>query len=261
MRPLAVSLEALAGKYLKPVLMELGDQSPAIVLHDADLEKAAQMCAQGAMLHQGQVCFSTERIIVHSAVREKFENLLVAAVKNFESDGGAVTTAGAQKAKATIDDAVKDGARFLFGSSEMNGAVIKPSILTDVNPKSSISTSEAFAPTVIVTSVNTIAEAIEEANSRSGGLSAAVFTTSFEKGLRIAQELDFGQVQINNMTLSAQREYSPAQYIESLLILDLATNPTTGFKGSGWGSNGGRYGIEEFLFNKAVSLFPSDAEH
>ena len=197
---------SLCGKYLKPVLMELGDQSPAIVLDDSDLKRAAKLCAQGAMLHHGQVCFSTERVIVQSGVKEKFEKLLIAAVSEFTSAGTAVTIYGAQKAKDVIDDAVRDGARFLVGSSELHGASVKPSILTDVNRNSTIAVSEAFAPTITVVSVDSDTAAIEEANSRSGGLSASIFTTSYERGLRMAQELDFGQVQINNMTMFSERK-------------------------------------------------------
>ena len=187
---------SVSAKHLKPVFMELGDQSPAIICDDADLHKAAQLCAQGAMLHQGQVCFSTERILVHSSVKDEFSRLLVDAVKNFGQmlgPGAAVTKAAADKAKDTIDAAVADGAKFLFGSSDMNGpASLAPSILTDVSKKSAISTAEAFAPTAFVMGFETEEEAIAEANSRIGGLSASVFTGSFERGLHMARELEFG---------------------------------------------------------------------
>ncbi|KAK4498173.1 hypothetical protein PRZ48_010830 [Zasmidium cellare] len=234
-------IASVAAKHLKPVLLELGDQSPAIVLDDADLPKAAKLCAQGAMMHHGQVCFSTERIIVQSSILEEFARLLVEEVKGMPSAGSAVTSAGAEKAKATIDGAVKDGAKFLYGSSDWTAsATLPPSILTNVDRKSAISTGEAFAPTAFIVPVETEEEAIEEANSRIGGLSSSVFTGSYERGLRVARELEFGQVQINNMTLFAE-----------------PGGPVTGHKGSGWGSNNGKYGINEFLYSKAVSLVPS----
>lgn len=234
-------IASFAAKHLKPVLLELGDQSPAIVLDDADLPRAAKLCAMGAMIHHGQVCFSTERIIVQSSVMDEFVRLLIDEVKSISSAGTAVSSAGAKKANAAIQDAIQDGAKFLYGSSDMvDSATLAPSILTNVDRKSIISTSEAFGPTVFVTVVDTENEAIEEANSRIGGLSASVFTQSYERGLRVARELEFGGVQINNMTVFAE-----------------PGGPVTGHKGSGWGSNGGRYGIEEFLYNKAVSLAPS----
>ncbi|KAK3702990.1 hypothetical protein LTR37_014720 [Vermiconidia calcicola] len=238
---------ATAGKYLKPVLMELGDQSPAIVLADADLGLAARMCAQGTLAHQGQVCFSTERIIVMKEVKEEFEKELVKAVEGMVKMGqkggspASVTAGAAEKAKAGIDAAVKDGAKFLYGNSDMTGsASLSASILTNVDPKSLISTGESFAPTAFLMAVDTEEEAIEEANSRIGGLSASVFTSSYERGIRVARVLEFGGVQINNMTIFAE-----------------PTGPTTGFKGSGWGSTHGRYGIQEFLYNKSVSLTPT----
>ena len=201
---------SVSAKHLKPILMELGDQSPAIVLDDADLQKAAQLCAQGAMFHQGQVCFSTERIIVHSSVKDEFTRLLVDAVSKMPIVGtSAVTKAGANKAKAAVDAAIAEGAKFAYGSSEMVGpASMSPSILTNVSPKSVISTGEAFAPTAFVMGFETEEEAIEEANSRISGLSASVFTKNHERGLRIARELEFGSVNINNMTLFAEREYT-----------------------------------------------------
>lgn len=212
-------IASVAAKHLKPVLLELGDQSPAIVLDDADLKNAAKLCAQGAMMHHGQVCFSTERIIVQSSVLEEFARLLVEEVKGIPSAGTAVTTAGAEKGKAAIDSAVKDGAKFLYGNSDMTAsAALSPSILTNVDRKSAISTAEAFAPTAFIVPVESEEEAIEEANSRIGGLSASVFTEGYERGLRIARELEFGGVQINNMTLFTE-----------------PGGPVTGHKGSGWG--------------------------
>ena len=192
---------SLCGKYLKPVLMELGDQSPAIILDDADLQQAATLCVLGAMLNHGQVCWSTQRIIVQKSVRKEFQRLLITGAQNFPATGTAVSIQAAEKAKAQIDDAVKDGARFLTGNSEVQSASLKPSILVDVDPNSTISNREAFAPTVILTGVDSDAEAIENANSRFGGLSTSVFTSSYERGLIMARELECGQVQINNLTM------------------------------------------------------------
>ncbi|KAI9876469.1 MAG: hypothetical protein M1830_006442 [Pleopsidium flavum] len=238
------SIGSVAAKHLKPILMELGDQSPAIVLDDADLSNAAKLCARGATMHHGQVCFSTERIIVQSSVQDEFVRLLVGAVQEISSAGIAISKVHAEKAKATIDDAIRGGAKFLFGNGEMTGsASVAPSILTDVDRNSALSTGEAFAPTAFLVAVETEEEAIIEANSRIGGLSASVFTGSYERGLRVSRELEFGMVQVNNMTLFAE-----------------PSRPATCFKGSGWGSNNGRYGIENFLYSKAVSLVSPNAK-
>ncbi|KAM0804924.1 Aldehyde/histidinol dehydrogenase [Usnea florida] len=237
-------LGGVAAKHLKPIIMELGDQSPAIVLDDADLVNAAELCAQGATMHHGQVCFSTERIIVQSSVQDEFARLLVAAVQRTPLTAVAISNAHAEKAKASIDDAISGGAKFLFGNGEMSGpASMAPSILTNVGRDSLLSNSEAFAPTAFLMAVDSEEGAIAEANSRLGGLSASVFTGSYERGLRVSRELEFGMVQVNNMTLFAE-----------------PSGPATCFKGSGWGSNNGRYGIDNFLYNKAVSLVSPSAK-
>ncbi|KAH8890578.1 ALDH-like protein [Thozetella sp. PMI_491] len=231
----------MAAKHLKPLIMELGDQSPAIVLDDADLEKAAELCLRGSMLLHGQVCFTTERIIVQAAVKDKFLDLLVAAFKKLPDAGTAVSIASAEKAKAAVDDAIRRGAKFLCGSSDLiEPASLAPSILTDVPADSILSTEEGFGPTVFVTTVGTDDEAIAEANSRDGGLSASIFTGNFERGWNMAKELEFGQVQLNQMTNHAE-----------------PGGPLPGWKGSGWGSHAGRYGIELFLQDKTVFFYPS----
>lgn len=198
---------SMAAENLKPILMELGDQSPVIVMDDADLEKAAHLCAIGTTAHQGQLCFSTERIIVQSTIKQDFIRLLRSALDRLPTGEVTVTQAAAIKAKRTIDAAVLDGATFLYGDNKMNGTVaVSPSILTTVNENSALSKMEAFAPTAFLVSVDTEAEAVAEANSRLGGLSASVFTGSYERGIRMARALEFGGVQINNMTLFVERE-------------------------------------------------------
>jgi acyl-CoA reductase-like NAD-dependent aldehyde dehydrogenase len=193
--PVGRIIGAVAAKHLKPIFMELRDQSPAIIQDDADLQRAAQQCAQGAMAHQGQVCFSTERLIVMESVRCEFSKLLVAALDAMGKLGGpartSLTKAAADKAKGNIDAAIKGGAKFLYGSSDMGApSSIAPSIMMDVDMKSAVSSAEAFAPTALMMTVETEEEAIAEANSPIGGLSASVVTKSYERGLRMARELE-----------------------------------------------------------------------
>ena len=214
------SIGSVAAKHLKPILMELGDQSPAIVLDDADLSNAAKLCARGATMHHGQVCFSTERIIVQSSVHDEFARLLVAAVQEISPTAIAISNSHAEKAKATIDDAIRGGAKFLSGNGEMTGpASIAPSILTEVGRNSLLSSSEAFAPTAFLVAVGSDEEAVVEANSRLGGLSASVFTGSYERGLLVSRELEFGMVQVNNMTLFAERRSTLSKLSIPTLII------------------------------------------
>jgi acyl-CoA reductase-like NAD-dependent aldehyde dehydrogenase len=117
----------------------------------------------------------------------------------------AVSNAHAEKAKATIDGAVKGGGKYLVGNGEMTGtASIKPSILTNVDKDAALSIGEAFAPTAFLVAVEKEEKAITEANSRIGGLRCCCIYGNYERGLRIARELEFGMVNVNNMTLFAE---------------------------------------------------------
>ncbi|EXJ66245.1 uncharacterized protein A1O5_10397 [Cladophialophora psammophila CBS 110553] len=231
---------SIAGKHLKPVLMELGDQSPVIVLEDADLKAAAENCVRATVAHHGQICFGTERIIVHQKVALEFTQLLVEATKAMPSAGHAITVEAAKRAHDILEEAVADGAKYLVGNAKYTGRTsLEPSILTDVSSKSRLSHEESFAPSATLYVVKSDEEALALANNTPYGLSASVFTRNHVKGLALARDLEFGQIQINSHTMSVN-----------------VSAPQTGFKGSGWGSNGAAYGIGEFLFSKHVSLTP-----
>ena len=126
----------LAAKYLKRVLMELGGKCPAIVLKDVDLRRAATLCAQGATMHHGQVCMSTERIIVVEEVADEFTKFLREAVAEFHGNAGfAVSKQMAQKAQRLMSDATDNGATLLIGNNEKqgdSGAALEPTFITDV---------------------------------------------------------------------------------------------------------------------------------
>ncbi|RSM07650.1 hypothetical protein CDV31_008543 [Fusarium ambrosium] len=220
--------------------MELGDQSPFIVLDDADLFKAAHACVQGATLLHGQVCFSTERIIVVSSIKDRFYSLLEEAIDALPSPGFAVSNTFADKAYVAAQNVLSRGATLVAGSSQRLGpASISPNILADVPRGSILSSQEGFAPTAFVVEVENDEEAIAEANSREGGMSAAIFMNSQERAIALAKELEFGMVQINDMTLAIKPSIKES---------------ATCTKGSGWGCAGGKYGIEQFIHYKAMSF-------
>ncbi|KIW88162.1 uncharacterized protein Z519_11273 [Cladophialophora bantiana CBS 173.52] len=234
---------SIAGRHLKPVLMELGDQSPVIILEDADLKAAAENCVRGTVAHHGQICFGTERIIVHQKVAQEFIQLLVEATEAVPSTGHAITIEAAKRAH---EEAVADDAKYLVGTAKYTGRTsLEPSILTDVRSKSRLSHEESFALSATLYVVNSDEEALVLANNTPYGLSASVFTRNHAKGLAVARDLEFGQVQINSHTMSVNGR--------SLTVNEVSA-AQTGFKGSGWGSNGAAYGIGEFLFSKHVSL-------
>ncbi|KAF1994306.1 aldehyde dehydrogenase [Amniculicola lignicola CBS 123094] len=231
----------VCAKYLKPILMELGGKGPAIVLEDADLEKAAFMCAMGAVADHGQLCFSTERIIVHKSIYPKFISILAATMSKLPPAGNAVTLQSATHAHDVLVDAQQKGAEFLIGGPEyLSETSLKPTLVTNVNPDMRIWDEETFGPSASVYIAEDDEDAIKKANNSSYGLSAAVHSKSWERAFDVAKELEYGQVQINGMTPS-----------------DSAGAPIRGVKGSGWGQSNSIWGIHEFSIEKAVYFHPS----
>ncbi|KAK5165629.1 hypothetical protein LTR04_001178 [Oleoguttula sp. CCFEE 6159] len=234
-----------AGKALKPVLMELGGKASAIVLDDANLEKAAFQCALGAYLHAGQICMSTERIVVHEKVLPQFTEHLKAAVdKIYPSSGSApnlVAKAGVEKNKKLVDDAVSKGAKPVMGSNDVADTEdskyrMRPIIVGGVKKGMDLYYTESFGPTVSLISVASEEEAIDLANDTEYGLSGSVFTESLARGIRVAKAIDSGAVHINSMS-----------------VHDEASLPHGGVKKSGWGRFNASWGMEEFLKIKTVT--------
>ncbi|KAF2262150.1 ALDH-like protein [Lojkania enalia] len=231
----------LCAKHLKPILMELGGKGPAVILEDADLEKAAFLCAMGAILDHGQLCFSTERVIVHKSVYDNFTKLLVDAMNKIPAAGNAVTKQSADHAFEVLKDAQAKGATFLCGGLEyISETSLKPTIVTNISADARIRDEETFGPSTSVYMAEDDDDAIAKSNDSAYGLSAAVHSTSWEHAYNVAKQLEYGQVQINNLT-SAD---SPGQ-------------PIRGVKGSGWGQSNSIWGIHEFSIEKTLVFHPS----
>ncbi|KAF2110815.1 Aldehyde/histidinol dehydrogenase [Lophiotrema nucula] len=227
----------LAAKHLKPVLMELGGKGPAIVLDDADLEEAAKFCAMGTVLNHGQICFSTERIIVHAGVAEKFQQLLVKTMEGLgEVAGSAVSESIAQHAQDVLKDSEAKGDSFLVGGVDYSKPLsLKPTIVLE--PKDSrIVDEETFGPSASLYVVEDDAAAIERANRTSYGLNATIWSTNMERALNMSKELEYGQVHVNSISAYTS-----------------ATGSQGGVKGSGFGRQNAKWGLEEFVVDKFVS--------
>lgn len=205
---------ACAAKYLKPVLMELGGKCPALVLDDADIPKAAEMCARGAFLHHGQICFSTERIIVQRSIAEEFTAALVNAAKTLTAHGitGAVTKDIAQHAYEVVLDATSKGCRLVFGEvayKDKSEVTVEPAIVR-VDPTTPTSVrivdEESFGPSASLYIVDTDEEAVDLANRSAYGLNASIHTRNMERGLRLGRELECGQVHLNFVTTYTSRK-------------------------------------------------------
>ncbi len=202
------TIAKLAGEHLKPAPLELGGKAPAIVWEDADLDNAAFQCALGAFVNSGQVCMSTERILVHKNVRAAFEPKLNAAIdKLFGPSGEApvlIQSAAVEKNKTLVKDAVDKGASILYGDAaaeESSKTRMRPIVIGGVKENMDIYKTESFGPTVALYEIETEEEALRIANDTEYGLSSAVFTEDLRRGLRIAKGIETGAVHINNMTV------------------------------------------------------------
>lgn len=234
-----------AGRYLKRVSLELGGQNPMIVLRDADIDYAVNAAAFGGFLHQGQICMSTRRLIVEKPIAREFIEKLVKKVATFKVGnpkdpdtiiGPLINQQQLNQVKKGVDAAVRDGAKILCGGKS-EGLCYYPTVLTNVKPSTPFSCEETFGPVVSVIEVKDEEEAMAVANDTMYGLSAAVFTRDFAKGLAIADRIESGIVHINDQTVGDEPQV-----------------PFGGMKDSGWGRFGGRAALEEFTELRWISM-------
>lgn len=237
----------LAGAQLKPVLLELGGKAPAIVWEDADLDRAAMQCALGAFLNAGQICMSTERIIVHRRVAAAFEAKLVAAVRTlFPASADApvlVHQPAVDKNKALLRDAKGKGARLLGGgdgevdvdAAEATPTRMRPVIVSGVTTDMDLYRTESFGPSVALYEIDSEEEALRIANDTEYGLTSAVFTEDLRRGLRLAKGIETGACHINSMS-----------------VHDEAALPHGGAKASGYGRFNS-IGLDEWLRTKTIT--------
>jgi acyl-CoA reductase-like NAD-dependent aldehyde dehydrogenase len=238
-------LAQVAAKYLKPILLELGGKAPLLVLADADIDAAVDATVFGAFANQGQICMSTERVIVERSVADGFAAKLAKRVAALpvgnpnEGEfvlGSVVGPATVQRIQLLISDAVKQGATVLCGGDAQR--TIMPGIVIDhVTPAMTLFREESFGPQVSITRVDSVDEAIRLANDSEYGLSAAVFTRDLARGIDIARRIESGICHINGPT-----------------VHDEAQMPFGGVKASGYGRFGGKAGIDAFTELRWITL-------
>lgn len=198
----------LAGEELKPVLLELGGKAPAIVCEDADVQLAAMQCAVGAFLHAGQICMSTERILVNEKIVDEFREALKGAIEMvFPSSGDnsiLIDKAPVSKNRALLEDAVSKGAHTLLGDIKSQYSVstaMRPIVIEGIKPGMDLYYKESFGPTVALFVVKDDEEALRIANDTEYGLASAVFTQDLKRGIKIAKRIETGAVHINSMSV------------------------------------------------------------
>ena len=228
---------------LKRVTMELGSNSPLIVMEDADLERVAELAAMTGFSNAGQVCISTQRIFAAKSVHDEFvERLAAKAAAIRVGDplaegtgmGPMVRESDAVRVVEWIQEAVQKGARLIAGG-ERQGAMVTPAVLADVAPDARLMRDELFGPAVAVRAFSDIDEAIAMANDTQYGLSAGIFTRNIDWAMKFAQRVEAGNIHIN---------WGP-QWRADLM-------PYGGLKESGFGKEGPRYAVQEMTETKMV---------
>ncbi|MBI1903519.1 MAG: aldehyde dehydrogenase family protein [Planctomycetia bacterium] len=230
---------------IKRVTMELGSNSPVIVMDDADLEKVAASTAVTGYTNAGQVCISTQRVLVLDRVYGDLVDALAPKVRAIRTGdqlkpetkmGPMIRENDAKRVLDWIDEAVRGGAKLLAGGSR-KGSLVEPALLGDVNPRMRVSCDELFGPAVALTRCKSIDEAIALANDTRYGLSAAIFTRSLNNAIRFARECESGNIHINWGT----------QWRADLM-------PYGGLKESGLGKEGPKYAVQEMTELKTVVM-------
>ncbi len=233
-----------AAKYLKPVLLELGGKAPLLVLDDAHLDDAVDAAAFGAYMHQGQICMSTERIIVDNKIADAFVGKLSNKANSLPYGdprgkvvlGSLVSEHSADRMQELLDDAVKQGAKLVAGGKR-SGTVWSATLLDHVTPKMRIYKEESFGPVKGIIRVNGDDEAVMIANDTEYGLSSAVFSQNIQRAMGVAKRIQAGICHINGPTVN-----------------DEAQMPFGGTKDSGYGRFGGTAAISEFTELRWITI-------
>ena len=235
----------IAARHLKPALLELGGKAPLLVLDDADLDEAVAAAAFGAFMNQGQICMSTERIVVDEKVADAFAARLAAkAATLVASDprkgrtplGSLVGFEAVERVIGLVRDAMAKGARLLAGG-HAQGVLMDATVLDHVTPAMRVYNEECFGPIAAIIRVGSTDEAVRVANDTEYGLSASVFGQDLGRALAVARRIESGMCHINGPT-----------------VHDEPQMPFGGMKASGYGRFGGAAAIREFTELRWVTI-------
>jgi benzaldehyde dehydrogenase (NAD) len=236
----------IAGRHLKPALLELGGKAPLVILDDADLDAAVNAAAFGAFANQGQICMSTERIVVDGKVADAFVAKLRAKAASLPAGdpaagevvlGPMVSQAAAARIETLARDAEEIGATIALAPKVTHRTVVSAAIVDCVTPPMQLYSEESFGPIVAIVRVNGDEEAIRVANDTEYGLSAAVFSQNINRALNVATRINSGICHINGST-----------------VADEAQMPFGGTKASGYGRFGGKAGVAEFTDLRWITI-------
>jgi succinate-semialdehyde dehydrogenase / glutarate-semialdehyde dehydrogenase len=247
------AVAAIAGERLLPMVLELGGSDPSLVLPDADLDAAAGALCLSRSIMTGQSCIAPKRLLVHADVHDAFVERLAAALRGLQvgdpadeaTDVGPLARVGLRDGfHAQVQDALDKGARALLGGAipEGPGAFYPPTLLVDVTPDMRVLTEETFGPVWTVRRVDSLEQALAEANDTPYGLAGSIWTGDIPLAERIARRLQVGQVAINGLVKTDPRL------------------PSGGIKASGLGRELGPHGIHEFVNAQQIWIGPKKGD-
>ena len=226
-----------AGRHLKRAVLELGGKDPLIILGDADVDYAIDAAAWGAFLHQGEICMSTERIIVEKSIAKEFTEKLKERAESLPMGdptdpataiGPLINQRAVDKVHNQVEEAVSAGANLVTGGQHDN-LVYYPTVVTDVKPDMQLFREQTFGPVAPIVVVDDAEEALAVANDSDYGLSSGILTNDFNRALDMAMRLETGMVHIGDQTVN-----------------DEPQAPFGGMKASGYGRFGGQAALDEF---------------
>lgn len=229
-------------RHLKPCLLGLGGKAPLLVLDDADVDEAVKAAAFGVFFNQGQICMSTERILVDQRIADDFIARLTAHARTLTAGatdcplGSMISAEAAERVHQLVADAIQKGASLLVGG-EVSGSIAQPTLVDHVTPTMRLYHEETFAPIAAIIRFDDIEEAISIANDSEYGLSAAIFGRDTLRALQVAKRIESAICHINGPT-----------------VQDEAQIPFGGLKASGWGRFGGKPAIDEFTELRWISV-------
>jgi succinate-semialdehyde dehydrogenase/glutarate-semialdehyde dehydrogenase len=239
-------IAGLAAEGVKRVTLELGGHAPVLVFDDADLDKAARLAVGAKFRNAGQICIAPTRFLVQEGAYEEFTKRFAAAVDELRVGSGLdpETTVGPlahdrrpPAIAALVEDAVARGAEVVTGGGpgEGPGYFWQPTLLAGIDPQARVMTEEPFGPLALVVPFRDVEDGLEMANRLPYGLASYAFTADRERAYAVSEGIEAGMLAINHFMLTAPE------------------TPFGGVKESGYGSEGGTEGIEDYLFSKLVS--------
>ena len=245
-------IAGLCAKHLKQSVLELGGKAPFLVLDDADISSAVDAAIFGAFANSGQICMSTERIVVDHKIADEFVSQFAARAQALPLGdprkgpvvlGSVVNMATVQRCNTLIDDAVAKGAKVVCGG-KVDNTLMPATVIDHVTPDMRIYSEETFGPVKAIVRVDGEDAAVACANDNAFGVSSAVFTRDTARGWRVAQRIESGICHVNGPT-----------------VHDEAQMPFGGVKGSGWGRFGGSAGIDAFTETRWITLQTSERQY